>query len=180
MTPEFTPLGLRRVARTSFLTVERTYVLGPRGGWVVRDIVRHPGSVVVVPWHDGRFWFIRQYRAPVGRHVLELPAGKLDVRGEPPEDSARRELVEEIGMAAGTLTRLTAVYPSPGFTDEVSHIFLAEHLTPVGAEPHGLEEASAELVTLTALEAEAALRAGAIDDATTAVGLCSALARLSR
>jgi ADP-ribose pyrophosphatase len=180
MTSEFQQLGFRRVARTSFLTVERTYVLGPAGGWTVRDIVRHPGSVVVVPWDGERFSFIRQYRAPVGRRVLELPAGKLDVAGEHPEDSARRELVEEIGMDAATIAHLTTVFPSPGFTDEVSYIYLAEDLSPVGSAPQGIEEAAAELVVLTAEEVARALRSGEIDDATTAVGLYAALARVGR
>jgi 8-oxo-dGTP pyrophosphatase MutT (NUDIX family) len=177
MSPGFEPLGKRRVARTSFLTVERTYLLGPEGGWTARDVVRHPGSVVVVPWDGERFAFIRQYRAPVGRHVLELPAGKLDVAGELPEDSARRELIEEIGVQAGTLTHLLSVFPSPGFTDELSHIFLAEDLTPVRSSPQGIEEAAADVVTMTAPEAREALRSGRIDDATTAVGLYAALAR---
>jgi ADP-ribose pyrophosphatase len=151
MSPGFEPLGKRRVARTSFLTVERTYLLGPEGGWTARDVVRHPGSVVVVPWDGERFAFIRQYRAPVGRHVLELPAG--------------------------TLTHLLSVFPSPGFTDELSHIFLAEDLTPVRSSPQGIEEAAADVVTMTAPEAREALRSGRIDDATTAVGLYAALAR---
>jgi ADP-ribose pyrophosphatase len=180
MTIEFQQLGLRRVARTSFLTLERTYVLGPAGGWTVRDVVRHPGSVVVVPWDGERFSFIRQYRAAVGRHVLELPAGKLDVAGERPQDSARRELVEEIGMEAGSIAHLTTVLPSPGFTDEISHIYLAQDMSPVRSAPQGIEEANAEVVALTAEEVEAALRSGAIDDATTAVGLYAALARVGR
>jgi ADP-ribose pyrophosphatase len=180
MTSEFQHLGFRRVARTSFLTVERTYVLGPGGTWTVRDIVRHPGSVVVVPWDGERFSFILQYRAPVGRPVLELPAGKLDVAGEHPADSARRELVEEIGMEAATTIHLTTVFPSPGFTDEVSHIYLAEDLSPVDSAPQGIEEAAADVVLLTAEEAAHALRCGEIDDATTAVGLYAALARVGR
>lgn len=178
MTPQFSPLGLRRVARTSFLTLERTYLLGPGSTWTVRDVVRHPGSVVVVPWDGERFSFIRQYRAPVGDHVLELPAGKLDVAGETPEDSAHRELVEEIGLEAGRLTHLTTVYSSPGFTDEACHIFLAERLEPVRSAPQGIEEAAADVVALTAAEADRALREGRIRDATTAIGLYAALARL--
>jgi ADP-ribose pyrophosphatase len=178
MKPEFSPLGLRRVARMSFLTLERTYLLGPSGTWTVRDVVRHPGSVVVAPWDGERFTFIRQYRAPVAGNVMELPAGKLDVPGENPEDSARRELLEEMGLAAGRLTRLATVYSSPGFTDETCHIFLAEQLVPVPSAPQGIEEAAAEVVALTAAEAKRALQEGRIRDATTAIGLYAALARL--
>ena len=176
----FPLLGTRRVARSSFLTLERTYRLTPGGGWTRRDVVRHPGSVIVVPWDGERFHFIRQFRAPVGRPVLEVPAGKLDVDGEALEDAALRELAEEMGLGAARLTHLHSALPSPGFTDEVSHIYLAEGLTPLGANPQGAEEAAAEHLALTVREVHDALGAGEIDDATTLVGLYAALARLQR
>lgn len=175
----FPLLGSRRVARTSFLTVERVYHLAPAGGWTRRDVVRHPGSVVVVPWDGARFHFILQFRVPVGRPVLEFPAGKLDVAGEPPTEAARRELAEEIGLAAGRLTLLHTVLPSPGFTDEVGHVYLAEDLSPVAADPQGSEEAAAETLALDAAEVARRLRGGEIEDATTLVGAYAALARLN-
>jgi ADP-ribose pyrophosphatase len=174
----FPLLGSRRVARTSFLTVDRTYRLGPSGTWTRRDVVRHPGSVVVVPWDGVRFHFIRQFRAPVGHPVLEFPAGKLDVPGEAPARTAARELAEEMGLAAGRLTPLHTAYPSPGFTDELSHIYLAEDLSPVALDPQGLEEGAAERVALSAPDVRRLLRSGEIEDATTLIGAYAALARV--
>lgn len=175
----FALVGRRRVARTRFLTVERAYYTTP-DGWVVREIVRHPGSVVVVPWDGERVHMIRQVRVAVGRPLLELPAGKLDVDGETPEAAAARECAEEIGLRPGRLTPLHTAYTSPGFTDERCMIYLAEDLAPVGSDPQGAEEAAAEHVALTLEEAAAGLADGSITDATTLIGLYALLRRLGR
>ena len=95
---------------------------------VVREVVRHPGAVVVVPVLDReRIVLVRQYRYPVEDVLLELPAGKLD-RGETPLDCARRELGEETGYRARNWESLGAFYTTPGFTNEVLHAFVAEGL----------------------------------------------------
>jgi ADP-ribose pyrophosphatase len=174
----FTLLGVSRVARTSFLTLERRCYLDDEGGWMVRDVVRHRGVVVAIPWDGQRFHLIRQFRAAVGRPVLELPAGKLDVAGEPADEAVRRELVEEMGLEAGRITRLHGAYASPGFTDEYAHFYLAEELTVVPPAPEGLEERTAQRVSMTRGEVAAALHDGGFDDAKTLVGLYAALARL--
>jgi len=102
------------------------------GEEVTRENVHHPGAVAIVA-HDGEHvWLVRQPREICGeRALLEIPAGKLDVDGEPPLDCAKRELAEEAGKAAETWEHLKAIYTSPGFTDERIDIFLATGLRDV-------------------------------------------------
>jgi len=170
----FPYVGARRVTRSRFLTLERGYYRTPDGGWMVRELIRHPGCVVVIPWDGRTIRMIRQFRAAAGTTLLELPAGKLDVPGEPPEVTARREAIEEIGMRPGRLRLLHRTFLSPGFTDEVCHIYLAEDLEPVAVDPQGAEERHAEIVTMTLEEVTAELGRGSIIDAKTLIG-CYAL-----
>ncbi len=94
-----------------------------------REIVSHPGAVTVVPFDGERIWMVRQPREPVGEQsLLELPAGKLDGDGEEPEETARRELAEEIGKGARSWKHLVSFYNSPGLLTEENHLFLAEDL----------------------------------------------------
>ncbi|MDR1728049.1 MAG: NUDIX hydrolase [Acidobacteriota bacterium] len=100
------------------------------GESTIREVVRHPGGVAAIPvMDDGRIVLIRQFRYPLGKFIWEIPAGKLD-SGQSPRDTAARELEEEIGCVAGTLTAACAFYSSPGFCDEVIHLFVASDLTP--------------------------------------------------
>jgi 8-oxo-dGTP pyrophosphatase MutT (NUDIX family) len=97
---------------------------------VDREVVKHPGAVVVLPFDGERIWLVRQPREAVGEQaLLELPAGKLDVDGEDAITTAQRELREEIGQAAGSWQHLTDFYASPGFTDERIYAFLATDLS---------------------------------------------------
>lgn len=139
----------------SFLTMTRERVELPNGREVDLELVRHPGAAAVVPLTaEGEVLLVRQYRHAADGWLLEVPAGKLDA-GETPEDGARRELEEEAGFRAGSLTKLGGILPSPGFTDEVIHLFLARDLSPTGQR---LEED--ELLTVERLPfAEAVLRA---------------------
>jgi ADP-ribose pyrophosphatase len=175
----FSPLGQRHLASGRFLSFDTAYYVGP-AGWVARDVVRHPGSVVVVPWDGRSVHFVRQFRAPLGSDLLELPAGKLDVLYEPPEAAAERECMEEIGLRPSRLALLHRCYTSPGFTDEVSWIYLAEGLEPVASAPQGVEEAAAEVIRLSLDEVVEALDMGRLDDAKTLLGLYSLLRRLGR
>ena len=102
----------------------------PNGKAVTLEMVRHPGAAAIVPVNDAReVLLIRQYRHAAGGFIYEIPAGKLD-KGEPPEKCADRELTEEAGVVAGKTTRLGSIVTTPGFTDEVIHLFLAEDLRP--------------------------------------------------
>lgn len=110
----------------------------PDGHRTIREVMEHPGAAVIVPVDgEGTVHLVRQYRDAIGQQLLEVPAGKLDP-GEDPADCARRELREELGLTAGKLSRLTAFYSSPGFCDEILHVFLAEELT------HGEEDSDHE------------------------------------
>jgi 8-oxo-dGTP pyrophosphatase MutT (NUDIX family) len=114
------------------------------GEVVQREIVVHPGAVVMLPFDGERIWLVRQPREAVGEDgLLELPAGKLN--GGEVLDTAKRELREEIGRSARTWRFLTRFYASPGFTDELIHAFLATDLAddPLEAE----EEERIEIVT---------------------------------
>lgn len=100
----------------------------PDGRGAVREVMEHPGAAVIVPIDaDGNVRLVRQYRDAIGKQLLEVPAGKLD-HGEDPEACARRELREELGLVAGRMTVLTSFYSSPGFCDEILHVYLAEDL----------------------------------------------------
>ena len=111
------PVGLARCASPA-----------PDGEEFDRHVVHHPGAVVVVPVIDDDAILVRQCRVAAGRELLEVPAGKRDVDGEPPEATANRELEEEIGYRAGRLELLCEFYNSPGFCDEYTHLFLATDL----------------------------------------------------
>ena len=100
-----------------------------------REIVSHPGAVTILPFDGEHVWLVRQPREPVGEQsLLELPAGKLDVEGEAPEATARRELAEEIGKGARSWKHLVSFYNSPGLLEEENHLFLAEDLFDERAE----------------------------------------------
>lgn len=111
----------------------------PDGRGAVREVMEHPGASVIVPIDtDGNVRLVRQYRDAIGCQLLEVPAGKLD-HGEEPEECACRELREELGLVAGRMTLLTSFYSSPGFCDEILHVYLAEDLTQE-EEDHDHEE----------------------------------------
>jgi 8-oxo-dGTP pyrophosphatase MutT (NUDIX family) len=100
-----------------------------------REVVSHPGAVAIVAHDDRRLLMVRQPREAVGEEaLLELPAGKLDP-GESPLESAKRELIEEVGIEAARWQPLKRIYSSPGFTDEEVHLFLATELTEVEPDP---------------------------------------------
>lgn len=95
----------------------------------IREIIQHPGAVVLVPvLADGRICLIRNYRVAVDQEMIELPAGTLEP-GEPPIETARRELIEETGFRAGSLQPMMELLMSPGILHERMHVFLAMHLS---------------------------------------------------
>lgn len=107
----------------------------PSGRETGREVVDHPGAVAVLPvTNDGNAVLVWQYRYPTQRPLLEIPAGKLDP-GENPETCARRELAEETGYRANHLKGLGALFPSPGFSGEILHVFVAWDLTAGPSHP---------------------------------------------
>lgn len=151
----------------------------PDGQEFERDVVRHPGAVAVVPVHaDGMVSLVRQMRVAVGESVLEIPAGTCDVDGEPPEETARRELAEEAGLRASRIRQLIGVYNSPGFCDQRTVIYLATDLEPCETSPAGVEERwmSVEHVALDDVERLVGERR--LVDETTVLGLLLARAAI--
>lgn len=173
----FRIVGSEHIASVAFIALEQVHVVAPDGSALTRATVRHPGAVAVVPVIDGSVILIRQYRAPVDTTMLELPAGKLDVDGEPPEETARRELAEEVGYAPGRLELMATFFTTPGFTDEKMWLYLATDLQPAVAAPHGPEEMAAEVVRVPIGELPGLIDSGEIVDGKTLVGLSLLLSR---
>lgn len=117
-----------KVYSGKLLNIYRDTVLLENGNTSVREIAKHPGGVCVAALEDdGSLWFVRQYRYAVGEDVLELPAGKLEP-GEDPDDAIVRELKEETGCTADSIIKVSASFPSPGYTSEVLHLYIARGL----------------------------------------------------
>ncbi len=109
-------------------TVRRDHLRTPREHLVKYDIIEHVGSVILVPVDvDGNLHFVRQYRHAAQLELLELPAGTLEV-GEDPAECANRELREEIGMSAASITEIGSFYLAPGYSTELMHVYLAKDL----------------------------------------------------
>lgn len=145
-------------------------------GWHVFQIVRHPGGVGVLPLHDdGTVTLIRQLRPSVGRFLLEIPAGRLNL-GEDPLHCGLRELGEETGLAAANMESLGMVHTSPGVFDEQIHLYLATGLVQGQAEPEHYEDIQAVRISLS--EALAMAVAGDITDSKTIISLFRAFQRM--
>ena len=141
-----------------------------------REIVRHPGSAVIVPvYDDGTVALVRQYRHPAVRYLLEVPAGS---RGnfEPPEECAARELEEELGVVAERMEKLTEFFVSPGFVSEKMWVYLATDLTETAQNPE--DDEFIEIVRMPFSRAFEMIAAGEIEDAKTIIGLMLAALRL--
>jgi ADP-ribose pyrophosphatase len=147
----------------------------PGGGTAIREVIEHLGAVAVVALdEDGQVVLIHQYRHPVGRRLWELPAGLLDSVDEQPVDGARRELAEEVGLAAQEWSTLVDVAASPGFTDEVLRVFLARGLSTVDRDLQGEEEADLVIRRFPLDEAVRMVFTGEIVNSSTVGGLLAA------
>lgn len=142
-----------------------------------REIVVHGGGVGVVPVFDDRVILVRQFRIAAGKTVVEIPAGRLEP-GESPEHRARVEIEEEIGYRAGRLEHVASCYCSPGFTNEIDHIYLGFDLEKTRQQLEHDERI--QLVEVTLAEVERMLDRLEFDDAKTIIGLRELLARLPR
>lgn len=174
----FTKLAEETVHEGHVITTAVGTFRAPDGSEFRRDLVHHPGAISVVPVVDGSAVLVRQYRAAIDRHLLEIPAGKRDVEGEPAEVTAQRELGEEVGLVADRLELLAEFYNSPGFSDEHSYVFLAQALHETPMVRDGIEEESMEIERVRLDDVLDLIRRGEIVDAKTIIGLTLAIERL--
>lgn len=178
--PGFRHLGDEPVAELARFSVVRGRFAAPDGSEFTRDVLRNPGAVSAVPLLDDgeTVLLVRQYRGPIDADLLELPAGLLDVEGEPPEECLRRELVEEVGRTATALEHLVTVHPAAGFSDHTVAIYLATGLAEVAADRQGPEEEHMTVEELSLRDVPARLADGTLTDAKTLIGLLAARERL--
>jgi 8-oxo-dGTP pyrophosphatase MutT (NUDIX family) len=175
---EFRLIASETVYEWRVISLRRDTVAMPGGGESVREVVHHPGAVAVVALDaDDRVVLLRQYRHPVGRHLWELPAGLRDEDGELPLETAKRELAEEAQLAAARWSLLASVYNSPGFSDELVQIYLAEELSDVD-RPQGFtvehEEADMTLERMPLDEAVRRVFDGDIRNSSAVAGVLAA------
>jgi ADP-ribose pyrophosphatase len=182
MTTPIVPSRIRTVYEGRVFTVQVESITLPKGHALDAEIVRHPGSVVIVPMtasHD--VILVRQYRHAIGRYTWELPAGSLKP-GEDVAAAARRECQEEIGMVAERLEALGSFFPTPGYCDEAMHFFLAAGLRPPragDAEAHQDEDEDIETRDVSLEELRAMIARGEIVDLKTIGGVALVPARLT-
>ena len=164
-------LSHKRVYDGKIFDVDRDQVRMPNGREVTVDVVRHPKSVVLIPVPEpGQVVLIRQYRYAVNAFLWELPAGSVD-EGESPEQAARRECHEEIGLVPDTIVRLAAMYPTPGYCDEEMVFFRLSNLEEPPEAAALDEDEDIEAKTFELREARDMVRRGEITDMKTVAGL---------
>ena len=168
-TPGARRLEGRRVYEGKVLALDVDEVEEPGGVRGLREVVRHLGSVAALAVHeDGQVVLVRQYRYAVDEPLWELPAGRMDP-GETPEAGARRELEEEVGLAAGALEKISTFYTTPGFCDERMHLYRATALRPVPPRPE--EDERLEVLTCPFEQAYGMIQRGEVREGKTLVAL---------
>ena len=177
-------LGTEEVYAGRIISLRKDTVAMPGGGSSVREVVTHPGAVGVVALDDdGAVVMLRQYRHAIGEHLWELPAGLRDAEGEPPLETAQRELAEEVGLAAQRWQLLTTSLSTPGFCDELVGLYLAEGLSPVD-RPEGFvvehEEADMTVERVPFDQALQMVFDGTVRNALAVIGILAAAAQRSR
>ncbi len=165
--PPIEPLGAETPFQGSQFSVRVGRFRHADGEEVQREYVERVAAAAVVAYDDEHVWLVRQPREAIGQHTLELPAGKLDVEGESPLQTARRELREEIGRDAEHWQEVRAYYSSSGYSDELVHVFAATGLLACDAEPDPGERI--EIVRWPLADLDGAL--AATNDAKTVIGL---------
>jgi ADP-ribose pyrophosphatase len=178
MPGEYELLKSEPVYEGHVITLLTDTVRMPDGGSSRREVVRHPGAVAVVALDDAdNVVLLRQYRHPVGGYLWELPAGLRDADGEPPLETAKRELAEEVQLAAECWSLLTTSYSTPGFCDELVLVYLAEGLSDADL-PEGFtaehEELDLRVERVPLAEAVQRVYDGGIRNASAVIGLLAA------
>ncbi|WP_328452365.1 NUDIX hydrolase [Amycolatopsis sp. NBC_00438] len=172
---EFTVAASRDVHIGRVVGLRIDEVVMPGGATATREVIEHLGAVAILALdEDEQVTLIHQYRHPMGHRLWELPAGLIDHLGEDPVGTAKRELVEEVGLAAEDWVTLVDVAASPGFTDEVVRIFLARGLSDVERDVLGDEEADLVVRKFPLAEAVRMALAGELVNGATVSGVLAA------
>lgn len=173
--PAYPVVGSESLFRGRIISLRRDHVRMSDGTVADREVVEHLGAVAVAAVdHEDRLVLVRQYRHPVGEWLEELPAGLLDVAGEPALHAAQRELAEEADLAAGRWDVLLDMYPSPGFSTEAIRVFLARELSPASHDDgfrRQHEEITMTVRRVAVADAVARALSGAITNAAAVAGV---------
>ena len=161
----------KHIFNGNIINVQVDEVELPDGNFSTREIVKHPGAVAIIPvTDDGKIIFVEQYRKPLERSIIEIPAGKIEL-DEAPAITAVRELEEETGYTTEALEHITSFYTSPGFADEIIHLYYTDQLTQLEEKVEGDEDEFVEIHVLTLEEAENYVKEKKIYDAKTIYAL---------
>ena len=167
------PHEIRKIYEGRIFSVVAEDVTLPKGHRLTVDVIRHPGSVVIIPiTADGRVMLVRQYRHAIGRALWELPAGSLK-KGENPDAAAVRECHEEIGLVPAKVDRLGSLFPTPGYCDEEMIFYRATGLRDPapGDEATPDEDEDIEPKAFAPDELRRMIETGAIVDMKTLAGI---------
>ena len=174
MSTRIEPREVRTIYEGRVFTLQIESIPLPKGGTLDAEIIRHPGSVVIIPVTDnGDIMLVRQYRPAIGRWAWELPAGSLEP-GENVEKAAIRECHEEVGLIASRIERLGAFFPTPGYCDEEMNFYRADGLRRPGDEDDAAqpdEDEDIEPRAFSRAEIARMIAAGDIIDLKTVAGL---------
>ncbi len=172
LTSPFTAIGESVRYQGRMVTMSTTHWRGPDGTEFERDCVTHPGAVAVVPvLDDGSIVLVRQFRTPLGRELLELPAGVRDKDDESAAEAAARELAEETGYVAEEMTELGVIHTAPGWATEEITLFLARGLRAEERSADGFEEQFMSTEIVSPARFDELLAAGELTDAKTVLGV---------
>jgi ADP-ribose pyrophosphatase len=160
-------INSERIYDGKIIDLQVDKVLLPDGNKAKRELVKHPGAAAVIPiTKEDKIVLIEQYRKPLEKSIIEIPAGKVE-KGEDPETAAIRELEEETGYTTSELSLVTSFYTSPGFADELIHIFITDELKPLDAPAAKDDDEFMEIMELTLDEAKQLVEEERIHDAKT-------------
>src|SRR5699024_7851566 len=160
-------LQTKEIFNGNIISLQVDNVLLPDGNESTREIVKHPGAVAIIPiTEDNKIIFVEQFRKPLERSLIEIPAGKIEPN-EKPEITVVREVEEETGYTTEQLEHITSFYTSPGFADEIIHLYFTDKLTKLVEAVPGDDDEFVEICELTLQEALELIDNQKIDDAKT-------------
>ncbi|GAA0296614.1 ADP-ribose pyrophosphatase [Gracilibacillus halotolerans] len=160
-------LSTQKIFEGRVISVQVDDVELPNGKQSKRELVKHPGAVAIIPiTSEGKIVMVKQFRKPLEKEIIEIPAGKLE-EGELPEVTARRELEEETGYTTNKLEYIQSFYTSPGFADEILYVYMTNELKAMTEKASLDEDEFVELMEVKLEEAEQLIKEEKIHDAKT-------------